>query len=573
MSGSEYEPILPLEIFGKIIEMVGECIPSDGAVSIILASIKENERVETLRACALVCKAFAHFTRPFFFHYADVGFNDGSSSERRLVSLLDMVDSKPDLARFIRDLRFDFDSTSPGPLMSHRNPEDLTRYTDFLLHITSLESISLSYSYSTYHLDDYLSTPEVTELCERVIETYAAGSKPRLRSLHAKKIRRLPFPTIYGCATLHTLSLDRCLWPDLTAPVPQLRTLKLRKIRDLIPFTNFLYLPSLESLSMEYAEFESIETYLLNSGQRSYQPQLQPSFGLDTLSLNTYTDEYKNLVTYLQLHAQVHGREPLSRLTSLSLRIDQYRRLMPNFRALSSLRFLNIQVGTLWEKELLLSELNLDEDFGSGGALTNLRSLSLYATTHFEHRQYVKLIGSLPLLFTSIAPENELRELNVRMDTPGFVEYTPPSIEGYRFIELFQTGSNSSEAMPTLFWTNLPIFIRNCTNFPNLRTLTLELTYYLRQGRRGQETEESEESTPQGQSNNSEVVINVNVVKRKMEDNTIIERLIELHKEIEVVKGDRGPHPADSILSDCKMRVDAITTYTRCVTLVFQKPD
>lgn len=501
--------------------MVGKHISSDGAGSIILASLnklEENERMATLRACALVCRAFSHFTRPFFFHQADVGFNEGFYCEKRLLSLLDMVDLKPDLLRHIHDLRLDLQSTPPGPLMPHRSPEDLTRCTNFLLDIPNLESISLLYSDTTDHREDYLSTSEVTKLCERVMETYT-GSKSRLRSLHAKKIRKLPFSSIYGCAVLHTLSLDRCEWPELKIPVPQLRTLKLRKICDPIRFASLLYLPNLKNLIMDEAEFEDVNR--LNVTQESRDTcQLLPraSFALETLTINTYTgsDELTKLATHLQHYAQNHDEVPFPHLESLSLRVSIYGLPMPNLRTLPSLRFLNLQ-----------------------GQRFNLDST---------------------LLFESIAPDNQLSHLNVRFHTPDLAPH--PEEEG--FPESFFVGGIRPEAQSTLFWSNLPKFIRNCIKFPRLRKLTLEIPYYPRHRR----DKGREELTSQNHLNDSGTV-EMNVADRWMtlEDRAIVERLTGLHKAIV-----KTPIPADCILSDCKMRVDKISNYLRHATIMFQKP-
>ncbi|PPQ73839.1 hypothetical protein CVT24_012264, partial [Panaeolus cyanescens] len=292
----DHGPIFPSEIFTSIIEHLFEEEASLGRRSDVLASIREKERLATIDACTHVCKAFKYICRPFYFRQVELGFNENTAGQRRFDHLLQRIDTNPEIVRYIRALRIDWKGTPPGaPTPQCNNREDLAQRMNFLLNIPNLQSLSLCFSKVSQEFN-LPSALEVKAFCNRLIDSYTSLTVTRsttIHSFHAQKVAGLPYDKILACPTLHTFSLDRCLWPVLKQPVSHLASLKLRKISSYIPISSLLYMPNLTELSLDSAYFNDDPAD--HNGQPELRTPLRPPYGLKTVTLHTaigLTDQF-----------------------------------------------------------------------------------------------------------------------------------------------------------------------------------------------------------------------------------------------------------------------------------------
>ncbi|PPQ76879.1 hypothetical protein CVT24_008532 [Panaeolus cyanescens] len=493
-------PIFPPEIIARIIEFLfDEELPLDSdRNSPALNDIRVKGRLATINTCTSVCRVFRHITRPLYFQSVELGIKKGSASERRFDRLLQITSSADSsgsnsdfILRHIRHLCVNMEETSPGELMQHLNSEDIARRISFLLNIPNLRSLSLRYSevsFAWVSVDSepqatHLSTPEVTALCNRLVESYVTSTTAILQSLHATKIQGLPYDRIFACKTLHTLSLDECPWPELKKPIPHLKSLRLENMPTYIPLDNLFYMPNLTELSMTATYFErNPATHDDPTHTSSSMSRFTLPYGLRRIHLGTgfyRPDQFEVLFNFLQCHKHnsttIEPTLPLLHTLSCPIPLSGNGALVPYLQHLPPLQNLSIMVFVPWASSSeLLSGLNLDAHLSTGGELTSLVYLSIQVESGIDNPVLMPLFTSFADIFSSITPgsDNNLRYISLTLQAAFKYIRSPRAVVP----DQADTTNPPLVEMESL-WIGLTAFLKNCSNLPRLQKVTLKMGY------------------------------------------------------------------------------------------------
>lgn len=295
-------PVLPIEIFGYIIDIIG---------TRSLGALLTNEQKGLLQTCALVCKSFLPLARTHIFKLLQFGLRQ-QQWEETLDRLVQLLETQPDIRIYIRQLLLDL-RYYHGAMV--RDPV-LTRFRDIVFHLPAVEAIILYYS--SPRIQRLARDTDVGRFCERLVDEHASRSS--LRFLCTKKVARLYLTSAINCSALHTLRIDRGDLPmtALTVPLESVRILTLRKMN--IDPSIILYFPNLEELQLTRIGF-------LKPSQRN-SPLIPPcnikTLGIELCSMSG-THEPANTATFLEFlqffrtASDKHGRKALEHLTSLEV--------------------------------------------------------------------------------------------------------------------------------------------------------------------------------------------------------------------------------------------------------------
>ncbi|PPQ74961.1 hypothetical protein CVT24_010285 [Panaeolus cyanescens] len=516
-------------------------------------------------------------TRPFYFRRITLGLNEGLASERRFDHLLQMTTSTSSpnsILWHIRELCVDMEGSLPGELMQHLTPEDAARRIAFLLGIPNIRSLSLRFS-SLSGAFDGLSSPEVTAFCKRLIESYLRSPTAVLQSLHAKKIHGLPYDEILACKTLHTLSLDRCPWPVLKVPVPQLTSLKLRKMRADIPLSSLFYMPNLTELVLEATYFEDdlASTTSHNHTSSTRSPLILP-YGLKKIIfLDTGTspnDQFLLLHAFLLRHKHDDTNKPilpLLRTLSLPISPSGYGDLMPYLRFSPVLENVSLRVLVHWHNSNMFSDLALDEHISTGGKLSSVIHLDIRVVIGIENPHYSTFLMSFAAVFSSIPPgsDSNLRHIHLNIEAAfnfSDVERVERSLIDQNMQSAVQPlvqGATHGD-VSTAFWTGLSAFTRNCTNLPRLQTLTMSLRYEKRYRR--------QQRLRAGFERACEFHLEKHVDDDCWEDGSLIKSIGELHRDLMGEEWQADWKRPKRRATKFTARLDSTSTVSRYATIV-----
>ncbi|PPQ83172.1 hypothetical protein CVT24_002377 [Panaeolus cyanescens] len=531
-------PTLPPEILARIIEcLFSEEVPLDRSTS-SLDYIRDKERLSTINTCTHVCRVFRYLSRPLYFQSVELGINKRTSSGRRFDRLLQMTssadssDSNSDsILRHIRHLCVNMERTPPGELMQHLSSDETARRISFLLNIPNLRSLSLRFSKRALG-SDQPSTPEATALCNRLVESYLTSTTAILQSLQATKIHGLPYERIFACKTLYTLSLDRCPWPVLKNPIPQLTSLSLKNMPTKIPLDSLFCMPNLTELCMEQTFFER-NRVIHDSPTHTSSSQLTLPYGLSRIHLSKGEYQFETLHTFLQRHKHSVTTEPLLPLLqtiSVSIFLNRKEALVPYLRALPPLQSLSIRVTVPWASMVLFSSLNLDAHLSTGGQLSSLAHLSIELTTSRDNNPaLLTLFMSFCNVFSSITPgtDNNLRCISITLGAafegirnPHAVVVSGQAVEPTNVT----TTSPLVEVQP--FWMGLTGFMKNCSNLPRLQKVTLNIEYYQ------SPTSQDQRLAPEDTERAYAFHLERHVESDRVEDRSLIESICRMHHDL-----------------------------------------
>ncbi|KAF9044162.1 hypothetical protein BJ165DRAFT_1594799 [Panaeolus papilionaceus] len=293
------QPIFPWEVFSLIVDGVAHRSPELHL---------EGERLDTLRACALVCKSFLPLSRAYTFETVTLGFEKGRES--RVDRLISVLEGQPILKTYIRHLVLGLpDLYYQWPPKSASGIIPLTSLNlDSILGLPNVHTISC-----LHHSVQVGPEGDGSDLwCHKIIEGYARIGT--LRNLVARSNYNLPFEVISKHTALHSLRLDCCWPPPILSPtIKHLALISVYSCNVSI-LSYFPNLEVLEAISTEFLEFPTIDG--------------TPPFGLKSLILeqnylsgpiSNFPSSSLTLVSYFRDKAREYGVQPFAQLTALSI--------------------------------------------------------------------------------------------------------------------------------------------------------------------------------------------------------------------------------------------------------------
>ncbi|KAF9041316.1 hypothetical protein BJ165DRAFT_1488429 [Panaeolus papilionaceus] len=537
---STEESAFPFEIYGKIIDIIDN---ESVATGLSLSAIRDN--TFTLKSCALVCRAFGHLTRPYIFRTANISLYEGKKGDTRLQQFTRLLEEKPSYRDYITDLHLNFVDSELGYVPIYHQVVKLQQCIDIVRLLPNINSLTLL-SPPPWCDPQSSDADGTSALFGQLIDFCGIGG-PQLRTLHARRLDYLLHAKISGSA-LVSLTLDRCQWLRLSAPLPHLISLKAKNISAPIRLSFLFYLPNLTELEFELCEFQE-ETH--RRKKKATAPVLRPSFQLTTLSINPsklFIIEYLKFYGFYCDHQEETGVEPFQNITTLKIGTDSTgitSTSIPDLTCMPTLRHLFVRVDT----PSALGRLQLEKQKLSLLSLTLKLTANPWSTYHDE------TVAALPEIFTSITPDNGLRKLTLEIMVPA---------ECSSYSDQHPNDPFSGSA----FWPNLVKFLLNCLNFPMLRTVIIELRYDGTQPRKHPPV--IGKATPVVRTDTDTRFYLKSFVGDKKDDGDFMQRICDLHQAF-ISEASNGGLQGRGILASCTARIDLVRNYDveRCVTIVF----
>ncbi|PPQ85033.1 hypothetical protein CVT24_010402 [Panaeolus cyanescens] len=452
-------PVLPLELFGVTIDIIGEhSFNEDSTVD----TWTTESWIDTLKSCSLVCRGFMHLTiRHIFkrrivpFDGEDIRQSTPSHLVRRILNPGPIVTPNP--THYVQNLHIKFCSrTSQSKLLEQ------TQEVEFVLDTPALRSLSLSYNYHDHVSDPYSrrSTIKVTSLCWSIIKKYSDASYKTFHSLSLKGLNLAKSSTNdLGSPSLRILSITRCRCATSTFDLPLYQITELYLNRNTaLPLGLLTTFPNLRVLC--------ISECLLSRDQRALKSLMtdvtqKPPLELKSFSFEVHSSGW-DIVDFFEEHGLKHGIDPWGKLNCNMLSISFINPTVPRgklaalLQRASLLRHLTLAVMVpASTTNNLLDSLAIYQEMVSARSLMFIRSLSL-RIKHYEMPVSTELSHSpftnLSTILTAVTPNSALEKLKITM----------------------RTQETATEAL----WGHLATFSTNSMKFPKPRVLQVEIIHH-----------------------------------------------------------------------------------------------
>ncbi|KAF9041345.1 hypothetical protein BJ165DRAFT_281206 [Panaeolus papilionaceus] len=281
---SESDPVLPMELFSKIIDILGTR-PAG-------SPLPRNQSA-VLRTCALVCRSFAQLARDQLFHHITIGLH--FTAKDRFMRFSQALKENDTLSAGVQELVIWLDSFAGGMI----SEEHFDQHKDVLSGLPRLKSLTVLFN------SRFTSPPAlyISSFCYHLINHYS--TQQMLRSLHVKTMDELPYHSIFKSPAMREIRLDRCLeLEEWEVPVPGLQKLALRKM-DLEPWY-IAYFPNLTAL-------ELLRTNFFEQEDKSNSPLSLPRFSVTHLTLESssyHGGKFLPFISFVRCQATKHGFRP-----------------------------------------------------------------------------------------------------------------------------------------------------------------------------------------------------------------------------------------------------------------------
>ncbi|PPR08168.1 hypothetical protein CVT24_012132 [Panaeolus cyanescens] len=418
--------VFPVEIFSQIIDRASERHPN-------YYGFLSEEQVATLGACGLTCRFLHHLSRPQLFRRVGLQFSN------RLVDLMDLLESHPDIKKEIQEVRVFFGNSQ------WLNDEVYDKFTKHSEHPSKLPAVRyLSMMDGDIYTEGgrVLARPSrisrtILDFCQKIIQSYV--KLPTFRSLDIEynfRAKILPYTALHDpiptLTELRLVDIDSSSDPELSSYVlPHLGNLQRLTIEDCS--RTFMRLISKStsitdlSLGGDFELFESLPT---------------PTFKLSTLDLRPTDKIEENYLTsgldFLCKTNQL-GFKPIAWLRNLSITIivvpDDLITVNRMFEDLKYLQSLSVTLSSTFtttqdlDNGISFSDLELERHIKS--SFPSLTSFSF----SFPHDTTDPILPKFVDLFSSLTSAQELREVKIMIsivipgkDGPLYDATTLPSL-------------------------------------------------------------------------------------------------------------------------------------------------
>ncbi|PPR03913.1 hypothetical protein CVT24_008116 [Panaeolus cyanescens] len=418
---------LPLEVLGHITKL--------------LAASHSKKNLKDIKSLALVCKAFLpSCTAVIFRHIHGVGFCEGIQARThhtlglRLQRLVQVFNAKPELLKYVRELKIRFGRTCPENYSQYKRCHKILLKLPNLTHLISLDG-----------------EPGKVELGwqKQLIQHYLAQNT--LKSIYAEYMVTLDFDKVVGCPLVHDVHLNRVLVSPSATPSITILSNNITRL--------FVH-GDVEFPLAILSEMRQLKALTFNdvSFVPSRLSERPPSMALESLCLDLMdTPDFSAFRDFYGYYERKVGSRPFGSLKRLRLHIHDEEdatlvvSLLQAAKNLVSLRVFSVCYSKV--HPILMLDHHIQSVFRglTSIVLCSVDGAMVRAPSHDEAMSYISA------LFISVSSINVLENVRISIgDMRYYVDTTSPQ----------------TQTLPTSHWGELAGILACPQRFPQLQRVS-----------------------------------------------------------------------------------------------------